>query len=150
MRLRSVAGPAPTRRPVRRRAGRRARHRLGNEKGAEGMSKARKRPAPLALLAAALAIVSLGAVGCGGSGGGGGAKTLRVAIVNNPQMEDIAKLTPSLFTKDTGIKVKYTVPTEATLREIVTRDVSAGGKQFDIVMIGPYEAPQFGTNGWLK
>jgi sorbitol/mannitol transport system substrate-binding protein len=112
------------------------------------MSKARKRPAPLALLAAALALVSLGAVGCGGSGGG--AKTLRVAIVNNPQMEDIAKLTPSLFTKDTGIKVKYTVPTEATLREIVTRDVSAGGKQFDIVMIGPYEAPQFGTNGWLK
>jgi ABC-type glycerol-3-phosphate transport system substrate-binding protein len=83
------------------------------------MSKARKRPAPLALLAAALALVSLGAVGCGGSGGG--AKTLRVAIVNNPQMEDIAKLTPSLFTKDTGIKVKYTVPTEATLREIVTR-----------------------------
>ena len=114
------------------------------------MSKARKRPAPLALLAAALAIVSLGAVGCGGSGGGGGAKTLRVAIVNNPQMEDIAKLTPSLFTKDTGIKVKYTVPTEATLREIVTRDVSSGAKQFDIVMIGPYEAPQFGTNGWLK
>jgi sorbitol/mannitol transport system substrate-binding protein len=114
------------------------------------MSKARKRPAPLALLAAALAIVSLGAVGCGGSGGGGGGKTLRVAIVNNPQMEDIAKLTPSLFTKDTGIKVKYTVPTEATLREIVTRDVSAGGKQFDIVMIGPYEAPQFGANGWLK
>jgi sorbitol/mannitol transport system substrate-binding protein len=112
------------------------------------MSKARKPLAPLALLAAVLALVSAGAVGCGGSGGG--AKTLRVAIVNNPQMEDIAKLTPSLFTKDTGIKVKYTVPTEATLREIVTRDVSAGGKQFDIVMIGPYEAPQFGANGWLK
>jgi sorbitol/mannitol transport system substrate-binding protein len=115
------------------------------------MSNSRKRlPAPLALLAAALVLVSAAAAGCGGSGGGGGKKTLRVAIVANPQMQDIAKLTPSLFTKKTGIKVKYSIPTEGTLREIVTRDVSAGGKQFDVVMIGPYEAPQFGTNGWLK
>jgi sorbitol/mannitol transport system substrate-binding protein len=115
------------------------------------MSNPKKRPpAPLALLAAATALImSVLLVGCGGSSGGG-KETLRVAIVNNPQMEDIAKLTPSLFTKETGIKVKYTVPTEATLREIVTRDVSAGGGQFDIVMIGPYEAPQFGANGWLK
>jgi polyol transport system substrate-binding protein len=115
------------------------------------MSNPKKRPpAPLALLAAATALImSVLLVGCGGSSGGG-KETLRVAIVNNPQMEDIAKLTPSLFTKETGIKVTYTIPTEATLREIVTRDVSAGGGQFDIVMIGPYEAPQFGANGWLK
>jgi sorbitol/mannitol transport system substrate-binding protein len=114
------------------------------------MSNPRKRPlAPLTLLAAALVLVSAVAAGCGGSSGGGEKKTLRVAIVANPQMEDIAKLTPSLFTQETGIKVKYSIPTEGTLREIVTRDVSAGGRQFDVVMIGPYEAPQFGTNGWL-
>jgi sorbitol/mannitol transport system substrate-binding protein len=115
------------------------------------MSDPRKGPpARLALLAGLIALVSAVAAGCGGSGGGGGTKTLKVAIVANPQMEDIAKLTPSLFTKETGIKVKYSIPTEGTLREIVTRDVSAGGRQFDVVMIGPYEAPQFGTNGWLK
>jgi len=115
------------------------------------MSNPRKRPlARLALLAGLIALVSAVAAGCGGSGGGKESKTLKVAIVANPQMEDIAKLTPSLFTKETGIKVKYSIPTEATLREIVTRDVSAGGKQFDVVMIGPYEAPQFGANGWLK
>ena len=38
---------------------------------------------------------------------------------------------------------------EGTLREIVTRDVGASGQQFDVVMIGMYEAPQFGVNGWL-
>jgi sorbitol/mannitol transport system substrate-binding protein len=78
------------------------------------------------------------------------AKTIRVAIVGNPQMEDIAKLTPSLFTKKTGIKVRYSVLEEGKLREIVTRDVGAGGRQFDVVMIGPYEAPQFGSSGLLK
>jgi sorbitol/mannitol transport system substrate-binding protein len=77
-------------------------------------------------------------------------KTIRVAIVGNPWMEDIAKLTPSLFTKKTGIKVRYTILEEGKLREIVTRDVGSGGRQFDVVMIGPYEAPQFGASGLLK
>jgi sorbitol/mannitol transport system substrate-binding protein len=77
-------------------------------------------------------------------------KTIRVAIVANPQMEDIAKLTPSLFTKRTGIKVRYSILEEGKLREIVTRDVGSGGRQFDVVMIGPYEAPQFGASGLLK
>ncbi|MDX6402227.1 MAG: hypothetical protein QOF27_2833, partial [Gaiellaceae bacterium] len=37
------------------------------------------------------------------------AKTISVAIVKNPQMTDIASLTPSLFTAKSGIKVKYTI-----------------------------------------
>jgi sorbitol/mannitol transport system substrate-binding protein len=78
------------------------------------------------------------------------AKTISVAIVANPQMQDIAKLTPSLFTKKTGIKVKYTILDEGKLRQVTTRDVGAGGKAFDAVMIGMYEAPQFGAAGLLK
>jgi sorbitol/mannitol transport system substrate-binding protein len=76
-------------------------------------------------------------------------RTINVAIVGNPQMEDIASLTPDLFTAETGINVEYTILEEQTLREIVTRDVGAGGEQFDVVMIGMFEAPQFGRNGWL-
>jgi polyol transport system substrate-binding protein len=110
----------------------------------------RKRPvASLALLILATAVIGAIVAGCGGSGDKS-KDTLTVAIVNNPFMEDIAKLTPSLFTKETGIKVKYTIPPEGKLREIITRDISAGAGQFDVIMIGPYEAPQFGTNGWLK
>ncbi len=88
---------------------------------------------------------SAGATGAPPANGG----TLKVALVANPQMEDIANLTPELFTADTGINVNYTVLDEGTLREVTTRDVGAGGQQFDVVMIGMYEAPQFGTNGWL-
>src|SRR6266436_5772254 len=77
-------------------------------------------------------------------------KTISVAIVANPQMQDIASLTPSLFTKQTGIKVKYTILDEGKLRQVTTRDVGSGGKAFDAVMIGPYEAPQFGVAGLLK
>jgi sorbitol/mannitol transport system substrate-binding protein len=38
---------------------------------------------------------------------------------------------------------------EGTLRQVTTRDVAAGGQQFDVAMIGMYEAPQFGSNGSL-
>lgn len=76
-------------------------------------------------------------------------RSINVAIVGNPHMENIADLTPELFTADTGIEVNYTFLEEQTLREIVTLDVGAGGEQFDVVMIGMFEAPQFGNNGWL-
>jgi polyol transport system substrate-binding protein len=108
----------------------------------------------------AVAAIGLAAVACGDDddsaepSGSGGAKSgkggeITVAIVGNPQMEDISALTPKLFTDETGIKVNYSVLEEGTLREVVTRDVGAGGQQFDVVMIGMYEAPQFGANGWL-
>ncbi|HTE63332.1 MAG TPA: sugar ABC transporter substrate-binding protein [Solirubrobacteraceae bacterium] len=107
---------------------------------------------------ALFAIVGAVATGCGGddsksSGSGGtpasGGGSINVAIVDNPQMKDIAALTPSLFTAKTGIKVNYTVLDEGTLREVTTRDVAAGGQQFDVAMIGMYEAPQFGSSGTL-
>ena len=75
--------------------------------------------------------------------------SLNVAIVGNPQMEDIASLTPDHFTADTGISVEYTILEEQTLREIVTRETGAGGESFDVIMIGMYEAPQFAENGWI-
>lgn len=86
------------------------------------------------------------------SGDGGGdaeGGSLNVAIVGNPQMEDIASLTPEFFTADSGIEVNYTILEEQTLREIVTRETGAGGESFDVIMIGLYETPQFAENGWL-
>jgi sorbitol/mannitol transport system substrate-binding protein len=119
----------------------------------------------LGSVAAVIAVMGVFAAGCGGggnggskntgssgnAGGGGGGKggSINVAIVDNPQMKDIAALTPSLFTAKTGIKVNYTVLDEGTLRQVTTRDVAAGGRQFDVAMIGPFEAPQFGKNGTL-
>ena len=104
-----------------------------------------------------LTVLATVVVGCGGgddsSSGGSPASgkggEINVAIVDNPQMKDIADLTPKLFTNETGIKVNYTVLDEGTLRQVTTRDVAAGGQQFDVAMIGMYEAPQFGSNGSL-
>jgi sorbitol/mannitol transport system substrate-binding protein len=96
-------------------------------------------------VAASLVAATLAATASGRSN----AKTISVAIVANPQMQDIASLTPSLFTAKTGIKVKYTILDEGKLREVTTRDVGSGGKSFDAVMIGMYEAPQFGAAGLL-
>ena len=101
---------------------------------------------------AVVAAIAALAAGCGGSDNKSSSSSggsLNVAIVDNPQMKDIAKLTPSLFTKKSGIKVNYTILDEGTLRQVTTRDVAAGGRQFDVAMIGPYEAPQFGQNGTL-
>ncbi len=75
--------------------------------------------------------------------------SINVAIVNNPNMQDLARLTPSLFTAKSHIKVNYSILAEGTLREVTTRDEAAGGRQFDAVMIGPYEAPQFGRDGYI-
>jgi polyol transport system substrate-binding protein len=98
----------------------------------------------------AIAITVIAATFAGGASGRSTAKTISVAVVANGQMQDIARLTPSLFTKKSGIKVKYTILDEGKLRQITTRDVGSGGKAFDAVMIGPYEAPQFGTAGLLR
>ena len=101
------------------------------------------------VLVVGVALASLVATAMGGTRGTT-AKTISVAIVANGQMQDIANLTPSLFTKKTGINVKYTILDEGKLRQVTTRDVGSGGKAFDVVMIGPYEAPQFGSAGLLK
>ena len=109
----------------------------------------RRRSLKRAIVAGA-ALALIGAVGVETASSKQTAKTISVAIVKNPQMTDIASLTPSLFTAKSGIKVKYTILDEGKLREITTRDVGSGGKSFDVVMIGMYEAPQFGKAGLLQ
>ena len=92
--------------------------------------------------------------GCPGGGDKGAQSSsggsIDVAIVGNAQTQDLARLTPSLFTAQSHIDVNYTILDEGTLREVTTRDPAAGGLQFDVVMIGPYEAPQFGRDGRIR
>ena len=55
-----------------------------------------------------------GCAGWGGGAGGGGADSINVLMVNNPQMVDLQKLTADNFTKQTGIRVNFTVLPETT------------------------------------
>jgi sorbitol/mannitol transport system substrate-binding protein len=89
-----------------------------------------------ALLVALAAVSLVAAVVAATASARSNGKTISVAIVANGQMQDIASLTPSLFTAKTGIKVNYTILDEGKLRQVTTRDVGSGGKAFDVVMIG--------------
>jgi sorbitol/mannitol transport system substrate-binding protein len=99
-----------------------------------------------------LAALALAAA-CAGAGGGGGGpegQAISVLMVGNPQMEDIQKLTADSFTKQTGIKVNFTILPENELRDKVTQDIATGAGQYDVVTIGAYEVPIWAKNGWLK
>jgi sorbitol/mannitol transport system substrate-binding protein len=115
--------------------------------------RAVRRTARVAVMAIQLAIGATVLTGCWGDDEkGDGSKaggSINVAIVDTPNTQDLARLTPSLFTPTTHINVSYTILDEGTLREVITSDVTAGGRQFDAVMIGPYEAPQFGEAGYI-
>ncbi|WP_328408202.1 sugar ABC transporter substrate-binding protein [Streptomyces violaceus] len=99
--------------------------------------------------AAAVALMATGCAGAGGSGSDSGGKSISVLMVGNPQMEDIAKLTKDTFTKDTGIKVNFTVLPENELRDKVTQDIATQAGQYDVATIGAYEVPIWEKNGWL-
>jgi sorbitol/mannitol transport system substrate-binding protein len=91
--------------------------------------------------------------GCGGTKhkapGANHRDSINVAIVDTPNSEDLARLTPSLFTSKSHIRVNYTILDEGTLRDVITSDLTRGGRQFDVVMIGPYETPQFAKDGYI-
>ncbi|GAB2881847.1 sugar ABC transporter substrate-binding protein [Streptomyces deserti] len=109
-------------------------------------------PSTRQTLIAGTAAVALLATGCAGAGGGGsssGDKSINVLMVGNPQMEDIAKLTKDTFTKDTGIKVNFTILPENELRDKVTQDIATKAGQYDVATIGAYEVPIWEKNGWL-
>jgi sorbitol/mannitol transport system substrate-binding protein len=100
-----------------------------------------------------LMTASLALSACGGAGGSGGSassgNSINVLMVANPQMTDIQKLTADSFTKETGIKVNYTVLPENELRDKVTQDVATGAGQYDVATVGMYEVPIWAKNGWL-
>jgi sorbitol/mannitol transport system substrate-binding protein len=104
-----------------------------------------------ALIAGAVttALLATACSGAGAGGSSGGGKSINVLMVGNPQMEDIQKLTKSTFTKDTGIKVNFTVLPENELRDKVTQDIATQAGQYDVATIGAYEVPIWTKNGWL-
>jgi sorbitol/mannitol transport system substrate-binding protein len=91
----------------------------------------------------------VGVAGCVGAGAiGAGGRTLVVAIVANPQMQDAIALSDQ-FERDTGITLRFVTLPENQARAKITASVATEGGEFDVVMISNYEAPQWAANGWL-
>ena len=97
----------------------------------------------LVLTACSGANTTGGTAAPGKSGGGG---ELNVLMVGNPQMKDLEKLAPADFTKNTGIKVNFTILPENELRDRVAQDVATKAGQYDVVTIGPYEGSVWTAN----
>jgi sorbitol/mannitol transport system substrate-binding protein len=76
------------------------------------------------------------------------AETITIAVVNNDDMIRMQALSPD-FTAASGVDVNWVVLEENTLRQNVTTDIATNGGQYDVMMIGPYEAPVWAKQGWL-
>ncbi|MFE9734916.1 ABC transporter substrate-binding protein [Streptomyces sp. NPDC005863] len=110
----------------------------------------RRRPRTLAAAAAGALLTPLLA-GCwtGAGGAGSGGDSLNVLMVNNPQMVELQKLTAAHFTKETGIKVNFTVLPENDVRDKISQDFANQAGQYDIATLSNYEIPIYARNGWL-
>ena len=75
---------------------------------------------------------------------------LTIATVNNGHMIEMQKLTGHFEEANPGITVNWVTLEEGILRQRVTTDISTKGGQFDIMTIGMYEAPIWGSRGWLE
>ncbi|NKQ58941.1 sugar ABC transporter substrate-binding protein [Amycolatopsis sp. K13G38] len=101
----------------------------------------------------ALLIVAglLALTGCAGAGEfGAGGRTLVIAIVSNPQMNDAISLSGQFEKTHPGIKLKFVSLPENQARAKITASTSTQGGEFDAVMISNYETPQWAANGWLE
>ncbi len=101
-------------------------------------------------VAVALAVAACSSGGSS-SGNNNSTGTVTVAVVSNPLITNqMVPLTSSVFEKKyPGIKVKFATYTEGDLRAAIEKDVSTHTNSFNVIMIGPYEAPLFAKNGWL-
>ncbi|HUB20915.1 MAG TPA: sugar ABC transporter substrate-binding protein [Streptosporangiaceae bacterium] len=108
-------------------------------------------------MGSAVALVALAACSSSSSSGSGSGSTnsssgtVTVAVVSNPLITgQMIPLTQSVFEKQNpGITVKFATYTEGDLRAAIEKDVSTHANTFNVIMIGPYEAPLFAKNGWL-
>ncbi|MFY9933791.1 MAG: sugar ABC transporter substrate-binding protein [Streptosporangiaceae bacterium] len=119
------------------------------------MSSSHFRLRSLGAVGCAAALVALAACSSSGSSASSSSSsnsgTVTVAVVSNPLITgQMIPLTSSSFEKQyPGIKVKFATYTEGDLRAAIEKDVSTHSNSFNVIMIGPYEAPLFAKNGWL-
>ncbi len=101
-------------------------------------------------VAAATTVALSGCAGWGGGGVvGGGGDSINVLMVNNPQMIDLQNLTAEHFTKETGIRVNFTVLPENDVRDKISQEFSSQAGQYDIASLSNFEIPIYAKAKWI-
>ncbi len=116
------------------------------------MSRRTMTPVVVGVLSVSAALSACSGAGGGGASGGasgGGADSVNVLMVNNPQMVDLQKLTADNFTKQTGIKVNFTVLPENDLRDKTSQEFSSQAGQYDVATLSNFEIPIYAKNKWV-
>ena len=112
--------------------------------------RSRNSRAALVASATGLALGLSACAGWGGGGiGGGGADSINVLMVNNPQMVDLQQLTADHFTKETGIRVNYTVLPENDVRDKISQEFSSQAGQYDVASLSNFEIPIYAKAKWI-
>ncbi len=75
--------------------------------------------------------------------------TITIATVNNGDMIVMQRLSKRFEQQHPDIHIEWVILEEKILREKTTVDAATHGGQYDIVTIGPLEAPIWGRRGWL-
>jgi sorbitol/mannitol transport system substrate-binding protein len=90
-----------------------------------------------------------GCAGWGGGVGGGGGDSINVLMVNNPQMVDLQKLTADNFTRETGIRVNFSVLPENDVRDKISQEFSSQAGQYDVATVSNFEIPIYARSKWI-
>jgi len=75
---------------------------------------------------------------------------ITIATVTNGHMLEMQKLTPEFRRQHPDITINWVTLDENTLRSRVTSDIENDAGEFDVLTIGMYEAPIWGSRGWLQ
>ncbi|MFB9887966.1 ABC transporter substrate-binding protein [Balneatrix alpica] len=78
------------------------------------------------------------------------ATELTIATVNNGHMIEMQKLSSHFEQANPDIKLKWVTLEEGVLRQNVTQDIANKSGLYDVMTIGMYETPIWGTLGWLE
>ena len=76
-------------------------------------------------------------------------ETITIATVNNGDMITMKELSNEFTSQNPDIDLKWVTLEENILRQRVTTDVATKGGQYDVMTIGTYEVPIWGTQNWL-
>lgn len=104
---------------------------------------------PFALGVTAALLASGCAAGWGGGVGGGGGDSINVLMVNNPQMVDLQQLTAEHFTRETGIRVNFSVLPENDVRDKISQEFSSQAGQYDVATVSNFEIPIYARSEWI-
>jgi sorbitol/mannitol transport system substrate-binding protein len=113
------------------------------------VARTARRPIKPVAACLAVALLSSGCAGWGGGVGGGGGDSINVLMVNNPQMVDLQQLTAGHFTRETGIRVNFSVLPENDVRDKISQEFSSQAGQYDVATVSNFEIPIYARSEWI-